>query len=573
MINSPAAATAGSAFTFTVTAQDQFNNTVSSYGGTVTFTSSDSGVSTALPANSTLVGGIGVFSAALTTGGSQTLAVTDPNTTGNTGTIKGTSPVIAVGGTAASYITFSAPRTATAGSAFTFTVTAEDRFNNTANGYSGTVAFSSSDSRIGLSANVTLTSGIGVFAAILKTAGSQSLTATATVAGSITAASTTIAVVAAPVADFAVSAPVQTTAGIGFNFTVVALDLYCNTVASYTGTVHFTSTDGGASSSLPSASTLAGGVGTFSARLTTAGNQTVTATDTANSIAGTSGTIAVNVAAISHFAVAAPATTTAGTILVFGVTALDAFNNTITGYGGTVKLSSSDTAATLIAATATLTQGTGSFAAILRTAGNQTLVATDSVAASITGSKTIAVDAAPAARFFVSAPPAVTAGQVLFTVTAQDQFGNPATDYSGTVKFTSGDTAATLPPASTLVNGAHFHRHAPDNGKADANSHRHTIEQCHRDQWHDCGQPRGRHTFRRQCHPERHYGRQFRHHHGARRGSVQQYRHRLHRHSQVDQHRQWPFHLVAWQRSAHQWRRHFQRYLDDLGQPNPDSHR
>ena len=53
------------------------------------------------------------------------------------------------------------PASATAGSAFTFTVTAEDPYNNTATGYAGTVHFTSSDAAAVLPANATLTNGSG----------------------------------------------------------------------------------------------------------------------------------------------------------------------------------------------------------------------------------------------------------------------------------------------------------------------------------------------------------------------------------------------------------------------------
>ena len=39
------------------------------------------------------------------------------------------------------------------------------------------------------------------------------------------------------------------------------------------------------------------------------------------------------------------------------------------------------------------------------------------------------------------------------TVAAQDAFGNTTPNYTGTVAFTSTDTADTLPPNSTLTNG------------------------------------------------------------------------------------------------------------------------
>ncbi len=95
---------------------------------------------------------------------------------------------------------------------------------------------------------------------------------------------------------FTVSAPASATAGTPSSFTVTALDALDNTATGYTGTVHFTSTDGAAT--LPADSTLTNGVGTFPVTLRTAGSQTITATDTVtSSISGTSGAIAVSVIA------------------------------------------------------------------------------------------------------------------------------------------------------------------------------------------------------------------------------------------------------------------------------------
>ena len=105
-----------------------------------------------------------------------------------------------------------------------------------------------------------------------------------------------------------------------------AYDPYGNKATGYGGTVHFSSSDGGAS--LPADSTLTNGAGTFSATLQTAGNQTITATDTVTStVTGTSNTVAVSAAAATHFSVSAPATATAGGPFTFMVTALDAFES------------------------------------------------------------------------------------------------------------------------------------------------------------------------------------------------------------------------------------------------------
>src|SRR5215471_18198864 len=78
---------------------------------------------------------------------------------------------------------------------------------------------------------------------------------------------------------FSVSAPAGATAGSGFTITVTALDASNATDTTYSGTVHFTSSDPQAT--LPANSTLSSGTGTFfNVFLKTAGSQTITARDT-----------------------------------------------------------------------------------------------------------------------------------------------------------------------------------------------------------------------------------------------------------------------------------------------------
>src|SRR5262249_7499033 len=141
-------------------------------------------------------------------------------------------------------------------------------------------------------------------------------------------------------------------AGNAALFTVVAEDKFNNTATGYTGTVSFSSTDTGPSTKLPNASPITAGVGTFSATLTTAGTQTVTARDNNTSgvtgtITGTSNNISVTAAAASHFVVTAPGSVSRGIGFNLTVQALDRFNNQATGYGGTVAFSSSDSLSTL----------------------------------------------------------------------------------------------------------------------------------------------------------------------------------------------------------------------------------
>ncbi len=95
----------------------------------------------------------------------------------------------------------------------------------------------------------------------------------------------------APSIHFAVSAPPTATTGTAFNFTVTAQDQLNNTVPSYSGTMHFTSTDG--SATLPGDIALTNGIGNFSATMMTPGTRTITGTDTNTQVTGTSNGINV----------------------------------------------------------------------------------------------------------------------------------------------------------------------------------------------------------------------------------------------------------------------------------------
>jgi hypothetical protein len=177
--------------------------------------------------------------------------------------------------------------TATAGTPFSFTVTALDSLNAVVPTYAGTIHFTSSDGHAALPADTTITNGVGSYSATLKTAGSQTITATAAISGT----SNSISVSAAPASQLVVSAPATATARVPFSFTVGALDGYNNPATSYAGTVHFASSD--AKAVLPSNSTLPNGAGSFLATAESTGSQTITATDTAmGSLIGKSAPIA-----------------------------------------------------------------------------------------------------------------------------------------------------------------------------------------------------------------------------------------------------------------------------------------
>src|SRR5207302_750960 len=100
----------------------------------------------------------------------------------------------------ATHVQIVAPSTSTAGSSFSLTVTAQDANGNTAKGYTGAITFNSTDTKAVLPANYTFTgadAGIHTFSVTLKTAGSQSITATDALTSSIKGSQTGITVNAA----------------------------------------------------------------------------------------------------------------------------------------------------------------------------------------------------------------------------------------------------------------------------------------------------------------------------------------------------------------------------------------
>jgi hypothetical protein len=227
--------------------------------------------------------GVHTFSATLNTAGSQSLTATDTAT----GSITGSQTGITVNPASASLFVaagFASPTTA--GTAGSVTVTAKDPYGNVATGYRGTLHFASSDGQAALPANykfVAGDAGMHVFSVTLKTAGTQSLTATDTTTGSITGSQTGITVNPASASIIVVAGfPSPETSGVAGSMTVTAKDPYGNVATGYMGTVHFTSSD--AQAALPANyKFVAGdaGVHTFSATLNTAGSQSLTATDTA----------------------------------------------------------------------------------------------------------------------------------------------------------------------------------------------------------------------------------------------------------------------------------------------------
>ena len=283
-------------------------------------------------------------------------------------------------------------------------------------------------------------------------------TATITVDLTVTSAQTSTFALA----DFAGTQ----TAGAAATMTVTAKNFYGATATGYTGTIHFTSTDGAAI--LPADYTFQvsdNGVHTFTSGITlnTPGTHSITVADgVTGSIGGTqSGIIVAAGASAATLTVAGfsnPAV--AGTPGSFTVTAKTSGGSTATSYTGTVTFSSTDGAAVLPTNYTFQPSDNGVHAftnvVTLKTAGTHSITATDTVASYISGAESgISVVPAAAATLAVTGAPSLqwAGAAVSETVTVRDAYNNLATNYTGTIHFTSTDGAAVLPANYTFTSG------------------------------------------------------------------------------------------------------------------------
>jgi probable HAF family extracellular repeat protein len=187
-VSGPSQLTAGTPASFTVTATNGDGTTATGYTGTIHFTCSDPRA--VLPADYTFTAadaGVHNFSPTLITanGPAQWLTVGDTAAP----VLWGTETGMVVSPATAARLAITGPSGVAAGSLFSITVTAYDAYGNVATGYTGTIAFKSSDPTAALPANYTFTAadkGVHTFTGLkLRKKGTQTITVTDTVFGSL----------------------------------------------------------------------------------------------------------------------------------------------------------------------------------------------------------------------------------------------------------------------------------------------------------------------------------------------------------------------------------------------------
>ena len=448
-ISAPATTAAGTALPLTVTAVDVNGNAVANFLGTVHFVTTDPRMTGFTYTFIATDAGTHTFAngVALYTLGSQTITATGPVQ------LTGSVSVNVTGAPAARFVV-SADATVVAGNQASFTITAYDNFGNRASDYTGTVHFSSTDVQAGLPADYTFTSadvGTHTFAATLRTAGAQNVSARDLVTASLVGASTPILVTPTVASSMKIVGG-GGHIGMPHTVTVTMLDTFGNFASGYQGTVNVSSSN--AATILPASAAVVNGVGHFSVTLSTLGTQTLTATD----IATPAFTATESIVGTPGYAVKFVATTmpggVAGTTQRVTITAYDGFGNVAVDYSGAVIVSSTDVRASLpMYVFNAADNGTHTFAITLTTAGTHSLTFRDYYNSSLstTLNGIVITAAAPTSLTTTLLGVSVAGTNKSFTVTARDAFGNIATGYRGTVNLTTSDTLATLPSSYTFT--------------------------------------------------------------------------------------------------------------------------
>lgn len=219
--------------------------------------------------------------------------------------------------------------------------------------------------------------------------------------------------------------PATIQAGATGTFTVRAVDGSGNTATGYVGKVHFTANYPATTFSADYTFAPADqGAHAFQFTPLEAGTQLLYATDTAtSSVQGSAALLCVASSAtqysLSNLTNGSPLG--AGVVSTFDLTAYDAYWNVATTYDGNAIITSSDPAA-ILPANPTFTAGVVTGVPItFKTAGGQSVTATDSALSSMTDTAWATINAAPSAK--VTAPANATTGSTGLAASVVAQSG------------------------------------------------------------------------------------------------------------------------------------------------------
>ena len=354
-------------------------------------------------------------------------------------------------------VTSEPPASVQAGTQFALTVEACDSSGNLISSFNGTVIITlqggPAGSRLSGTLSATAVNGNATFSDLsLNAASSSGYTIQASSSGLSAASSTLIVVTPGAATHLVISSqpPGSVAAGANFGLSATAYDAFGNLASSDNGSVSLTvasGPSGGVLNGTLNVSASNGVVNFEGLKLNVAGQYTFTVSS-GNLSSATTSLLNVTPGAAAHLTLSGPPPASLCPGQLFGVTATfeDSFGNVATGFSGAVNLSLANSppggalAGTL---TANASAGLASFSNLaidLAGAGYTLQITSGSLSAN---SASIVVRSVQAIRLVVVAqPPADIVAGTSFGVSvyAEDNFGNLAASFGGTVNVAIVDT-------------------------------------------------------------------------------------------------------------------------------------
>ena len=347
----------------------------------------------------------------------------------------------------------------------TFRITAVDAFGNVTPNYTGQVNLSCSDSAANVPTSLTFTAADrGVRSptqpVTFPTATTTQLGATDSL-GRLAAGALSLQVSPNVAKVIEIAGPTRSITSTSNTYSVVMKDAFGNIATPYRGTLQFTSSDPGASLPASHAFTAANaGSITLAVAFANVGAMQLNARDAATPSLTTSfGPVAVSGMA-TQLALTAPSQATAGVPFTITLSALDANGVLAIDYQGAVGLLTTNLNASLPGGSAFTAASGGRIvlanAVALRQAQTSMLRVRDTAGQLLSGTSTLTVTPGALASIQLSnlITPAPLGQAQPLTVSVYDAYSNLATNYTGTVRFSSPVPANLMPPPLTFTAAA-----------------------------------------------------------------------------------------------------------------------
>ncbi len=323
-------ATVGQSFPITITAQDAYNNTVTSFASQATLTDKSGTISPTITGSFSS----GVRSENLTFTKSYTnnqVIVTYDNKSGNSAlfnVLPGTLDHF-------SFNTISSPQAA--GTSFGITISAKDQYDNIVTSFTDQVTLTDISGSLNTTSNTFVSGALTQNVTITKSQTDNYITANHISSGK-SGTSNKFNLTAGNLAKFYID-PISSpqAAGVWFAINVTAQDQYNNIVTSFNSTVNISDLSG---TIAPSTSgNFSGGQWTGQVKIGSSyTNNIITVMKPTTGETGASTTFNVTVGSLDHFVISTVSTQTAGVSFSITITAKDIGGNTITSFSGPVTL-------------------------------------------------------------------------------------------------------------------------------------------------------------------------------------------------------------------------------------------